>query len=118
MTGPVLFICSGKDYELACLVDPEDALFAASRGNWFVTHAHEPEAKRYAVRSEKGVLLFLHKLILARSGVKPPSPRHTIGDHLDGNSLNNTRANLRWATPQMNARNQFGFAAQQLELPL
>lgn len=112
-------ICRGKNYELEVLLSAEDYEFAIQRGNWFVTHASPGRVgKRYAVRSEKGVLLFLHKIILERSGILPPSPAHIIGDHRNGDSLDNRRGNLRWATHQMNARNLFGFADRQMELAI
>lgn len=109
-------ICRGKTYEIEVLLSAMDYEWAAERGNWFITHAVSGVGKQYAVRSEKGVLVFLHKVVLERSGIIPPSPTHTIGDHWNGNSLDNRRGNLRWATHQMNARNLFGFAAQQMEL--
>lgn len=34
---------------------------------------------------------------------EPPTPKHTIGDHGDSESLNNQRENLEWVTPKENA---------------
>jgi hypothetical protein len=51
--------------------------------------------------------LWLHKQILYRA-VGPPRPDQIIGDHLDGNCLNNKRSNLRWATLEENAQNRLG----------
>lgn len=113
----VSLLCRGKNYEIECVVSPEDYEWAAGRGNWFVTHGTKRDGKSYVVRSEGGVLLFLHKAILLRAGVAQPCPRHIIGDHRNGDSLDNRRQNLRWATPQMNARNRFGFVEAQPELP-
>lgn len=118
MADEVWLVCRGKTYEIPTLVDALDYEWAASRGNWFVTHGARADGKQYVVRSEGGVLLFLHKLVLARCVPAPPSAQHTIGDHRNGNSLDNRRDNLRWATPEMNARNRFGFADMQMELPL
>lgn len=113
-------ICRGKNYELVALVSPEDYAWAKRRGNWFVTHGgrRDPTKQGYAVRSEGGRLVWLHKEVLRRAGQVPPSPAHTIGDHKNGVRLDCRRGNLRWATPQMNARNIFGFVARQMELPL
>jgi hypothetical protein len=43
---------------------------------------------------------------LQNAGFFPPSPEHTVVDHIDGDSMNNTLANLRWATPKQNAKNK------------
>lgn len=79
--------------------------------------------KVYAVRSVRiggaggrSVSLFLHKQILIRTGAMPPSPAHIIADHIDGDSLNCRRSNLRWATSQMNRENYNGYFAQQVRL--
>lgn len=81
----------------------------AARRGWRMKH--------YAVRHTTMFgIVWMHKEILLRKREPWPSPAHTIGDHLDGESLNNTRSNLRWATSQMNGRNPFGFASLQLEL--
>lgn len=115
MSEFIVLTCYGKQYAYDVLLSPEDHAWAANRGNWFVTHGARSKGKRYAVRSEGGRLIFLHKVVLARAFQLPPSPFHTIGDHRNGDSLDNRRSNLRWATPQMNARNLFGFITQQLE---
>jgi hypothetical protein len=59
---------------------------------------------------------FLHKEICFRAYGPPPSPLHTIGDHEDGDTMNNRRGNLHWATPRMNRANRFGAYKQQLRM--
>lgn len=57
--------------------------------------------------------LYLHVEILKRKGDEPASEHHNLVDHLDGDSLNCRRDNLRWATRVQNNRNRFGSAARQ-----
>lgn len=47
---------------------------------------------------------FMHRIVMLRVG-PPPSPEHRYVDHKNGDTLDNRRANLRWATPSMNAKN-------------
>jgi hypothetical protein len=95
-----------------CILDASDYLWAV-HSLWFVTPSG------YAARSVRvdgrSTRIWLHKEILARRG-PPPSPRHFIGDHLNGDTLNNRRCNLRWATPSENGRNRHGFLVQQPDL--
>lgn len=53
----------------------------------------------YAVRSEKGKHLFMHRVIL-------PPPRGKVTDHIDGNRANNCRCNLRVCNHSENNRNR------------
>jgi len=59
----------------------------------------------YARRCVGPKTLFLHREILLRA-VGPPPPGHIIGDHRNGDTLDNRRDNLRWATRSMNAKNR------------
>ena len=94
--------------EIFCLLDAVDYFWAIQwkwRWKW-----DKHKRKRYAFRNTKvrglGVTLYLHKEVLKRSGKRKPTKEHKIGDHRDGDSLNNQRGNLRWATLSMNNANR------------
>lgn len=76
--------------------------------------------KWYARRSGyvpgRTINIWLHKEILLRAKGPPPSKAATIGDHLNGNSLDCRRCNLRWSTSSENRRNLFGSVTHQLRL--
>lgn len=103
-----------------CIVSDVDYAWAMQWG-WFCTWSlKNKQPKGYAARSirvnGKAKLLWLHKEILLRHIGPPPTPAHIIGDHENGDSLLNTRGNLRWATHQMNARNKYGIITRQYQL--
>ncbi len=98
-----------KHCEVFCLVSPQDYEWCIQ---WRWTFCRDRWGRKiYAVRHTRQrkitsaqITVFMHKAILSeRMGLEPPSPEHTIGDHLSGNSLDNQRENLEWATPLMNA---------------
>jgi hypothetical protein len=58
---------------------------------------------------------WLHREICKRAHGPAPSLFH-VADHLDGDTLNNQRHNLRWATLSENASNVHGIAWRQMRL--
>jgi hypothetical protein len=112
------------EQEMFCIVDREDYQWALQwmwRPKW-----DKHGRKAYAVRSmdvgagraagRRQVTIYLHKEICLRANGPPPTPRHTIGDHKDGNSLNCRRGNMRWATPSENRLNIDGWYTRQLRM--
>lgn len=103
-----------------CVVSPEDFAWA-KRWKWGITW-NSTKKKAYATRNTRHprcrtqLKIYMHKAILARAEKKPPTEKHTIGDHQDGESLNNLRGNLEWATPSINRQNTGGFHARQAAL--
>src|SRR6185369_7726713 len=89
-----------------CVVDAEDYEWAL-QWKWHPM-ANSTGLKFYASRmtrdraAGKQIRIYLHKEILKRTGKRKRSKEHSIGDHGDGNSLNNCRDNLSWATIKMN----------------
>lgn len=80
------------------LVDDEDVERLAGY-TWCVTAKHEGALYAHAFRKGIGGFISMHRLLL-------DAPRHLIVDHVNGNGLDNRRANLRLATPAGNARNR------------
>jgi hypothetical protein len=52
--------------------------------------------------------VYLHVEIMKRTGIPPPCVEHKLVDHIDVDSLNCRRNNLRWATYSVNSRNRRG----------
>jgi hypothetical protein len=77
------------------LVDPEDYAELA-RHKWC---AAKQGNSWYAVRSEHGRQLRMHRVILN-------APPHRVVDHIDHDGLNNVKHNIRPCTRSQNARNQ------------
>lgn len=97
---------------LFAIVDREDYDWAL-QWTWSSTPSKRGE-NIYVTRSTRlegangpQTKLYLHKEILKRTFALPPSPEHIIADHINANSLDNRRRNLRWATPSGNAINRW-----------
>lgn len=94
--------------ETYALLDPEDY---KAFGGYMWSLSSDGRTKRYArcIRTINGwrTPIYLHRMVML-AAAKPPSPKHTYVDHLNGNGLDCRRRNLRWATPRENAMNLYG----------
>lgn len=79
-------------------VSPEDYLWAIGC-SWCVVGG-------YAHGSYLGKRTYLHRLVMQKQNVSVGSLDQVCVDHIDGNKLNNTRQNLRWASISENQRNK------------
>lgn len=82
------------------LVDDEDAPLIVSH-RWFASRANQMTARYYATRAVGGTTIYMHRLIL---GLSPGSEWQV--DHVNGDGLDNRRANLRMATRSQNNANR------------
>jgi hypothetical protein len=118
---PPCRIYGGSYSDVEALVDEDDYLFF-SRWLWL---PRERRKKVYLARSSgvyngSGrlyvVSIYLHVEILTRAKGPPPTRTRNICDHINGNSLDCRRQNLRWVTKRQNNRNRFGRDAHQASL--
>ena len=76
------------------MVDPEDF----EELNKYVWCAHRRGKSIYACRRERRRLILMHRVIMN-------APDNMVVDHIDGNGLNNCKANLRLCTREQNTYN-------------
>lgn len=94
-----------KACTIYCVVSPGDYEWAI-QWRWHYTMDRRKK-KYYATRMTRGagrqIKVYMHKAILIeRMQITQPTNKHIIGDHGDGESRNNTRGNLAWATRRQN----------------
>lgn len=84
------------------VVDDADARFASLK--WYAKPIKRRTGGFYAARIEQGTTVYLHRVILsATAGV--------LVDHINGDGLDNRRANLRLATLSQNLMNRVSTSA-------
>lgn len=100
----MIYIDLNRGYKT--LIDDEDADLACL--NWRTTgvkwnlYAYR---ETQMVRGVRGKCVSLHRLIAERMGL-PVGDKSLMVDHINGNPLDNRRANLRMLSAQNNSRNQ------------
>ncbi len=85
------------------IVSAEDADLAIDLWQFHRDQRGRPYVYRQISAAGHRLGLYLHRAIMLR--VSPaPSPKHVV-DHISGNSLDNRRSNLRWASQSENRTN-------------
>lgn len=114
---PLITIGARAQYETR--VSPEDYEFLLTF-KWTFARSHKNGELIYARRSVRegtyNRTVLMHHVVMARADLVKPSKDHTA-DHWDGDSLNNQRGNLRWATPTQQMANQHGIRSKPIEPP-
>lgn len=93
-------IICGKSRQYVTSISDEDYAYL-TQWLWTFAVSHRGGGLIYIRRSirvgDYNKTILMHRVILERAVGAPPSDRHTC-DHLDGDTFNNQRYNLEWAT--------------------
>lgn len=83
------------------IIDPKDVVIIAQR-IWWPRIGEDGNIYAYTEQESNGKkeTIYMHRLVLGLTNPK------LIGDHINGNTLDNRRANLRIATKSQNAVNR------------
>lgn len=110
----------GAQGQFTAIVSDADWLFLR---NWSWTFARSHPGGRELIYARRAVVvleqlegvawpvkkrfdLFLHHVVLARIGFAAPPVKGWTADHINHNTLDNRRENLRWASPSFQAKRQ------------
>jgi hypothetical protein len=93
-------ITCGRSRQFVTLVSDADYDFL-TQWLWTFAVSHRGGELIYIRRSirvdGRNVTVLMHRVVMERKGIAPPSLRHTV-HHVDHDSLNNQRDNLEWLT--------------------
>lgn len=91
-----------------CRIDDEDEAFI-TQWKWRGHRSHHGrvDAARIQRVAGKRSIVLMHRLLLGLASVSDPKV-----DHIDGDTLNNCRSNLRTVTPAQNMQNRRGATRQ------
>lgn len=98
------------DLRTYCVVDADDYQFAVEY-SWCLKTSRGISYFRRGVSLYNGsqrcstATVYLHVEIMKRTGIEPPCENYTLVDHIDRDTFNNRRSNLRWANHSMNSKN-------------
>lgn len=87
------------NFNRTIMIDDEDYDFVSSKKWNVANNKYNKNAGSYFSTRHNGKRIYLHRLLMN-------APRNKQVDHIDGDTLNNTRANLRLATIAQNAANK------------
>lgn len=104
----------GRSRQYVVKVSAVDIEFL-TQWRWTFAVSHPAGGLVYARRSirvgDQNVTILMHRVVLIECmGLVRPSEHH-FTDHINGDSLDNCRENLRWVTAQENMMNQRGIRA-------
>lgn len=96
--------CKGKTYE--AIIDAEDLPKVNEiKGAWYVRHDTRGPNKFYVYGNDEGKKVFLHRLITE-------CPKGKVVDHINHDTLDNRKSNLRILDSSENIQNLYGAISQ------